>query len=150
MQLTTLERLAHETRPTGGSIGPERQTSLLDFSPMRRWVSILLVLCMCWQSLAYAGLGVLVTEGKEMVHAMLHFEGSAHHHDGHDGEFHQDESPASTQHAMSDACLFAPALLSEIVLPVLSMPAAPPAVALSTAPPLPFLRSPERPPQSLT
>ncbi len=117
---------------------------------MRRWVSILLVLCMCWQSLAYAGLGVLVTEGKEMVHALLHFESTAHHHDGHDGEFHQDESPASTQHAMSDACLFAPGLLTETVLPVLSIRSAPPAVAHAAAPPLPFLRSPERPPQSRT
>src|SRR3989344_5928479 len=105
---------------------------------MRRWVSILLVLCMCWQSLAYAGLGVLVTEGKEMVHALLHFESTAHHHDGHDGEFHQDESPASTQHAMSDACLFAPGLLTETVLPVLTIRSAPPAVLAQPRAPSPI------------
>ena len=117
---------------------------------MRRWLSILIVLCMCWQSLAYAGLGVLVTEGKELAHAMLHFEGAAHHHDGHGGEFHQDDSAASTQHAMSDACLFAPVLLTEIVLPVLSNQAASPAIFRLTEPPPPFLGGPERPPKSLT
>lgn len=117
---------------------------------MRRWLSILLVICMCWQSLAYAGLGVLVTEGKEMVHAMLHFEGAAHHHDDHGDVFHQDDSTASEQHLMADACLFAPVLLTEIVLPVPNIGAAPPAVTQVTEPPPPFLNGPERPPQALT
>lgn len=105
---------------------------------------------MCWQSLASAGLGVLVTQGKELVHAMLHFEGTAHHHDGHDGEFHQDDSAASERHAMSDACLFAPALLSTIALPVLSTRSDAPTSAHLTEPPAPFISGPERPPKSLT
>jgi hypothetical protein len=117
---------------------------------MRRWLSTLLVLCMCWQSLVYAGLGVLVTEGQEMAHAVLHFEGTAHHHDDHGDGLHQDESPASQQHAMNDACLFAPALLTETALPVPRVRSAPPAVSHPSEPPLPFLSGPERPPQSLT
>jgi hypothetical protein len=63
--------------------------------------------CVCWQSLAYAGADVVVADGDEQVHAVLHFEDEAHHHDEHDGSFHQDESPASTQHSMDDACVFA-------------------------------------------
>lgn len=116
----------------------------------RRLTTFLLMLCMCWQSLAYAGAGVLVAEGEELVHAMLHFEGKAHHHDGHDGDFHQDESPASVQHAMNDACVFAPALLADVSLPLLSVCAAPPAEAHASEPPLPILSGPERPPKALT
>lgn len=117
---------------------------------MRRRLSILLVLCMLWQSLACAGLGVLVTEGKEMVHAMLHFEGVSHHHDDHVDGFHLDDSAASRQHVMNDACLFAPVLLAEVVLPLLSLRAERPAVAIATEPAQPFLMGLERPPRSLT
>lgn len=120
---------------------------------MRRWLSILLVFCVCWQSLAHAGLGVWAAEGEEVVHALLHFDGSAHHHnvhDDHDAGFHQDDSDESTEHVMSDACLSAPALLTAAVLPVLRVGSAPPVIAHPTEPPQPFLSGPERPPQSLT
>jgi hypothetical protein len=116
----------------------------------RRLTTFLLMLCMCWQSLAYAGAEVLVAEGQELVHAMLHFEGEAHHHDGHDGEFHQDESPDSVRHAMNDACVFAPVLLIDALLPLLSISSDPPLEACSTEPPRPFLSGPERPPKALT
>jgi hypothetical protein len=116
----------------------------------RRVVAFLLTLCMCWQSLAYAGAGVLVAEGQELVHAVMHFEGEAHHHDGHDGDFHQGESPASVKHAMNDACVYAPALLTAAVLPLLTICSEPPADAAASEPPLPVLRGPERPPKALT
>jgi len=116
----------------------------------RRLTTFLLMLCMCWQSLAYAGVEVLVAEDEALAHAMLHFEGAAHHHDGHDGGVHQDESPASTTHAMQDACVYAPALLIDMALPLLSVGAAPPADACSAEPPPPFLSGPERPPKALT
>jgi hypothetical protein len=116
----------------------------------RRLTNFLLMLCMCWQSLAYAGVEVLVAEGQELVHAMLHFEGEAHHHDGHDGDFHQDESPASVKHAMTDACVFAPALLADVALPCLTIYSAAPAGIHVCAPPPPFLSGPERPPKALT
>lgn len=116
----------------------------------RRLTTFLLMLCMCWQSLAYAGVEVLVAEGQELVHAMLHFEGEAHHHDGHDGEFHQDESPDSVQHAMNDAGVFAPVLPIDAVLPLLTISSDPPADAHATEPPPPFVSGPERPPKALT
>lgn len=108
------------------------------------------MLCMCWQSLAYAGVGVSVAETREVEHAMLHFEGGAHHHDEHDGDFHQDDSPASVQHAMTDACVFAPALPGSVAVLFLSAPSDSPATALSPEPRPPFLSGPERPPKTLT
>jgi hypothetical protein len=120
---------------------------------MRRWLSILLVFCVCWQSLANAGLGVCAAESEEVAHALRHFEGSAHHHDLHDlhdAGCHQDDSGESTEHVMCDACLHAPALLTAAVLPFLCVGSAPPVIAHLNEPPQPFLSGPERPPQSLT
>ena len=117
---------------------------------LRRFVAFLLTLCMGWQSLAYAGADVLVAEGQELVHAMLHFEGEAHHHDGHDGDFHQDESPDSVRHAMNDACVFAPALLTAVALALPTICSDPPADAHATEPPPPLLSGPERPPKALS
>ncbi len=115
----------------------------------RRLTTFLLMLCMCWQSLAYAGAGVLVAEGEEIVHAMLHFEGAAHHHDDHDGGFHQDESSASKQHAMDDACLFAPALIPAVELSLPTLQSDDPAPTAEGSAPRPYLRGLERPPRSL-
>ncbi len=112
-----------------------------------RFTTFLLMLCICWQSLAHAGAGVLMAEGADMVHAALHFEGKAHHHDGHDGAFHLDESSDSTQHAMDDACGFAPALLADLALPLPAIRPAAPVESLAGEPPLPFLRGLERPPK---
>ncbi|WP_297379797.1 hypothetical protein ACQ859_03345 [Roseateles chitinivorans] len=117
---------------------------------MRRWLtSLLLIFCLGWQSLAYAGAGVLVSEGEEMLHEILHFEGAAHHHDDHGGGFHQDDSAASTQHAIDDACLFAPAIPSDATLSVPGVQAGAPEQAGAVAPPPPFLSGPERPPKTL-
>lgn len=133
----------------------------------RRLTTFFLMLCLGWQSLAYAGAEVLVSDGDELVHAMLHFEGEAHHHDHHDHHdhdgldlaadagdahgagFHQDDSPASVNHVVDDACVFAPALLTQALLPLLSVRAAPPPEARGAEPALPFLGSPERPPKPL-
>lgn len=118
----------------------------------RRLTTFILMFCMCWQALAYAGAGVLVAEGDEIVHAMLHFEGAAHHHDDrdhdHDGGVHQDESPASRQHLMDDACLFAPALLHVVELPLPVLQSGAPAPTAEGSAPRPYLRGLERPPRS--
>ena len=99
-----------------------------------------------------AGAGVLVSEGEELLHEVLHFEGQAHHHDDHDdhdGSFHQDDSAASTQHVMDDACLFAPAIPMGMVLSLLPVADSAPAAADLGQPALPFLSGPERPPKTL-
>lgn len=92
--------------------GYQAQPSPLHFKTMmRRILHAVLMLCLCWQSLASAGMGILLADDDEIAHALLHFEGEAHHHDEHDGDFHQDSSASSVQHSMGDAGLFAPALM---------------------------------------
>ena len=79
---------------------------------MSRLVKVFLILCMGWQSLAFAGFDALVAHANEEQHALLHFQGVAHHHDDHAEDFHEDDSIASTLHALSDASQFSPALPS--------------------------------------
>lgn len=114
----------------------------------RRLIAFLLLLCMSWQALACAGGTVAVAAEQELAHALLHFEGTGHHHDGHDGDVHLDDSAASLSHATTDACLMAPGLLSATRLPLLSLDGAAPAGPIAAEPPLPFLRGPERPPRA--
>lgn len=79
---------------------------------MSHLVKVFLIICMGWQSLAFAGGGALVAHANEEQHALLHFQGVAHHHDDHAEDFHVDDSIASTLHALSDASQFSPALPS--------------------------------------
>ncbi len=79
---------------------------------MRQLVKVFLILCMGWQSLAFAGVGALVAHVNEEQHALLHFQGVAHHHDDHAEDFHEDDSIASTLHVLSDASQLSPALPS--------------------------------------
>ncbi len=79
---------------------------------MSQLVKVFLIICMGWQSLAFAGVGALVAHANEEQHALLHFQGVAHHHDDHAEDFHEDDSVASTLHALSDASQFSPALPS--------------------------------------
>ena len=79
---------------------------------MSQLVKVFLIICMGWQSLAFAGVGALVAHANEEQHALLHFQGVAHHHDDHAEDFHEDDSTASTLHALSDASQFSPALPS--------------------------------------
>jgi len=117
----------------------------------RRFITTLILLCMCWQSLAYAGVDVFLADEHEQAHALLHFEGEAHHHDEHDGDFHEDESPDSIQHAMHDASVFAPVLLIDIPGTLqLTFGTTHPSDAICPSPPYPFLSGPERPPKALT
>ena len=79
---------------------------------MKKLVKVFLILCMGWQSLAFAGFDALLAHANEEQHALLHFQGVAHHHDDHAEDFHEDDSVASTLHALPDASQFSPALPS--------------------------------------
>jgi len=114
----------------------------------RRLTTFLLMLCMCLQALAYAGSAVVLADADGLAHATMHFEGAAHHHDEHgNGDIHLDESQASAQHLMDEACVFAPALipLVQLTLPRL-LPDMPVASIAAAAPP-PYLDGLERPPR---
>lgn len=113
----------------------------------RRTVSLIVTLCLCWQALAFAGVGAVVAPSEDQRHALLHFEGVAHHHDGHGDGFHEDASPASLQHVAADAGQFSVALVSS---PVLLMPWVPPQRPRSHGPLAlapPYLDGLERPPR---
>jgi hypothetical protein len=116
----------------------------------RHWTAFVLITCLFWQSFAHAGAQVWMSEGEDVVHAVMHFVGEGHHHDDHDGGFHQDDSPASNQHAMADACVFAPTLPVTTGQQVL-LATAPdvPAIEQLTPPIQPFLQGLERPPKSI-
>lgn len=113
----------------------------------RRLATFFLMLCVCWQSLAFAGAGLWVAQDEDAEHALLHFENTAHHHDHHDGEFHQDDSDASIQHALGDASLFSPGLMPSSGPMLPDSPSCGPMMATYIAAPPPFLQGLERPPK---
>lgn len=113
-----------------------------------RLLILVLIVCMCWQSLAFAGAGAVLTDGDEQRHEQLHFEDVAHHHDDHGDEgVHEDDSDASVTHVVLDAGLFAPALTSVASLPVPEQAPERPLQAALPTHPLPFLDGLERPPR---
>lgn len=114
---------------------------------LRRLTPFFLILCICWQSLAFAGAGLWVTEGEDAEHALLHFETAAHHHDEHNGDFHQDDSTASVKHALGDAGIFAPGLMPSFGPALHASTSAPPLMAVYIEPPPPLLQGLERPPK---
>lgn len=128
----------------------------LDSGPMfRRLTTFILMLCMCWQALAHAGIAVVVAGHEEQEHARMHFEGQAHHHDDHDDHagadgVHEDHSVASAQHLVSDSGLYAPMLMSCVDLRLPPLPPEMPVPTVATPPPPPCLAGPERPPKSLS
>ncbi|MDM4765402.1 DUF2946 family protein [Pelomonas sp. SE-A7] len=116
---------------------------------LRRALALLLTVCLCWQSMAFAGVEVLVRQGQAQQHALMHFKGEAHHHHDEHGGLHKDQSTASTQHAMDDACMFCVALLPDLL--ALNLPMLRPAAPLELAavePPLPCLPGLDRPPKT--
>jgi len=123
---------------------------------MRRgFTSFILMLCMCWQGLAHAGLAVVMADEQEHSHALMHFEGQAHHHDHDDHHddgdasgVHEDDSLASAQHLASDCGVYAPMLLGCVDLRLPRLPPEPPVPAVATPPPPPCLAGPERPPKT--
>jgi len=119
---------------------------------MRRLLATFLLLCLSWQALASAGVGAVALPEHERAHSAMHFLGEAHHHsDSSDGaaSLHEDDSPESILHMMSDACLHCPALLLGSRLGVLPPAPAGPAPALVDALRLPPLSGLERPPRPI-
>lgn len=114
----------------------------------RRLTTLLLMLCLTWQGLAFAGSEVVLADGDELTHATLHWMGEAHHHDHHGPEeFHQDDSQASAEHLMDDACCNPPALVQLLQLPLPQLQPDMPAGISALAAPPPFLGGLERPPR---
>ncbi len=114
----------------------------------RRVTSFLLMFCLLWQAMSCAGAAVLMSSGNEKLHASLHFEGAAHHHEEQNhADLQLDDSQASTQHLIDDACVHAPALLPVVPLLLGSLGLDEPKARLPAPAPLPFLAGLERPPR---
>lgn len=108
---------------------------------------------------AWAAVGV----SEQAQHALLHWQGSAHHHHEHSHapaagagdkhvhtHYHQDDSPSSLKHVNADGALYAAALLGVLDLSVASLPRADLVAGSALEPAAPFLERLKRPPRLLT
>jgi hypothetical protein len=75
-------------------------------------VLVIVVICLLWQALAFAGTSVVVATGTDELHELMHFERAGHHHESPSDAVHQDDSPESTQHSLADSGLFPSAMTS--------------------------------------
>jgi hypothetical protein len=112
----------------------------------RSLVVVLLVVSAFWQMLAVGGRPGGLSTPREAAHALLHWQGQAHHHHD-DGSVTLDGSEESVQHVALDGVLAVNSPWSE---PAVSLP--PAASAYSTAAdevsgPWPYLDGPRRPPK---
>lgn len=94
---------------------------------------------------------MLVADDHEVGHALLHFEGNAHHHEGHDDDqddpIHEDASLASLMHIVVDDGVFSPAMLFTSSFTTLKLDPTRPTVISDLGYPSPFLDGLERPPR---
>lgn len=114
---------------------------------LRRFVYLLLLLCLPLYGFAMQGSLAPVAGGATLVHELEHDEGVSHHHHEDDGSIHYDESDASLDHAQEHSSPSQPAGFG---LPRLSFPpeqaVSEPASYVARAVPEPFLDGPHRPP----
>jgi hypothetical protein len=115
---------------------------------MRRLLAIFLLFFTLFQAAATSAQGMVFDRGldQELAHTVMHWEGTAHHHDD-QGDYHQDDSDESAQHILADTALGVPALLQALPLlfPAERMPS--PVAMTETARPPPFLGGLIRPPR---
>lgn len=79
---------------------------------MRRTaILLLLVISMPFQSVAWAGQGLIGHLADGLAHAVLHLDREAHHHHE-DGSVHEEQSEQSQRHLQADVALGAVALVA--------------------------------------
>lgn len=101
--------------PITAPVGFHAQGGVAYTQAMQRLrTSILLAFCLCWQALAHAGYSIGFEQQIGLEDAGLHFFSKAHHHTGHDGGAHQDDSKDSLKHLSEDGAFFSPALLVSV------------------------------------
>ena len=118
---------------------------------MRRLLAVILLLSFFCQAFATARqVDAFGHEGVfQVVHAEMHLEGAAHHHDEH-GVMHQDDSQESIQHMLAEAGPGTAALFNfhQLLLPLDCLPA--PAVIAESVSPSPYLDGLRRPPRLIS
>ena len=115
---------------------------------LRRCLSLMLTVCLFWQALAFAGVEVMLADGAQRQHALMHFEGEVHHHDDEGHVSEEVDLQAGVQHLMCDAGLFALALLPGSALPLQAAGRDVLVEHPRQAAPPPYLSGLERPPRS--
>lgn len=114
-----------------------------------RLIALLLVLMNVWQVASAAGLPqFLAAQGEALEHALMHWQGEAHHH-GSDGHIHTDDSEDSFAHMMADCCLHHFGVIAARAVVALEPVPQHVAQAAQTVPPPPYLDGLRRPPRSL-
>ncbi|MDP3699406.1 MAG: hypothetical protein Q8R72_00710 [Hylemonella sp.] len=116
----------------------------------KRLIALLLVLLNVWQVASAAGLPqLLAAQGQALDHAVMHWQGEAHHHDDH-GVVHADGSQDSIQHMMADCCFHHLAVFQ--APSVVALESLPQQVAQTAqpVPPPPHLDGLRRPPRLLS
>ena len=115
-------------------------------------LSLLLAICLFWQTLAFAGLGHGIASSAQAAdrdgHAFLHLTEQAHHH--HDDGVHLDESSESTQHMQAEGLIGTAGLLPTDYHFLATTPPLDPLPAFAgSLSPTPFLEGLKRPPKPL-
>jgi hypothetical protein len=107
---------------------------------------VLLVISVVWQVFVIGGQASALGEAKEIAHALLHWQGVAHHHHN-DGSVMHDGSDESIQHLAIDGALNLAAIWFVIPSNVTPDGALPPLVGDEAGAPAPHLAGLERPPK---
>lgn len=114
---------------------------------MRRFITLLLLLCLPMYGLAMQGSLSPAYGGQSLAHSVAHDEHILHHHHADDGSVHYDASDESLAHAQDHSC----AQPVDLHLPALRFPPEEQLYALvsfTAAPvPEPFLDGPRKPPR---
>ena len=118
---------------------------------MRRLFAVILLLSFFCQAFATARQTAAFDHDGEFhaMHAEMHLEGSAHHHDEH-GVMHQDDSLESIQHMLAEAGPGTAALFHFPQLSLLLDRSPPPAVTAESVSPSPHLDGLRRPPRLIS
>jgi hypothetical protein len=116
--------------------------------PMRSRVPVwLIVLCLVWQGIAFAGAGGRPSGLDNADHDRMHRQNLLHHH-GVDGTVAPDDSVASLLHALADLAS-AVSIESLVKVAVLAPAPAPLAIHVEVIPSAACLDGPTRPPKPI-
>ena len=115
----------------------------------RSLVVVLLVVSAFWQMFAVGGRPGGLSTPRAAAHALLHWQGQAHHHHD-DGSVTQDGSTESVQHVAQDGVLAVNSPWSEPIVPLPPVASAYSTAADEVSGPWPYLDGPMRPPKLST
>ena len=115
---------------------------------IRKALTFLLLLSVCWQALAVAGFAAALTSAEASSHVLQHWQEADHHHHE-DGTQHADEAAGNVQHMHAESMANAAGPVAAGWRDALALRPAAPDMLVGSAHIAPYLQQPLRPPQSL-